>query len=177
MGEIYRKCHSGKRGCFPPRYYKIIRQQLLLLHAYPPPSLSLSVFLFFFFLSANPLSIIIYDCGQWWIIPESLYFFVLKSACGENIFLINEWTSGFNFTPAWQDFILGITYNILSKKNRVNNSLPLYGVNIFHSLRSEIHSILTPVEWKFTTQRVESRAVHSIFTPKEVITDVTPRDK
>ena len=43
----------------------------------------------------------------------------------------------------------------------------------FHSLRSEFHSILTPVEWKFTTQRVESRPVHSIFTPKEVITDVT----
>ena len=48
----------------------------------------------------------------------------------------------------------------------------IYGVKKFHSLRSEFHSILTPVEWKFTTQRVESRPVHSIFTPKEVITDV-----
>ena len=28
---------------------------------------------------------------------------------------------------------------------------------------------------KFTTQRVESRPVHSIFTPKEVITEVTPQ--
>ena len=43
----------------------------------------------------------------------------------------------------------------------------------FHSLRSEFHSILTPVERKFTTQRVESRPVQSIFTPKEVITDAT----
>ena len=49
----------------------------------------------------------------------------------------------------------------------------IYGVKKFHSLRSEFHSILTPAEWKFTTQRVESRPVHSIFTPKEVITDVT----
>ena len=49
----------------------------------------------------------------------------------------------------------------------------IYGVKKFHSLRSEFHSILTPVEWKFTIQRVESRPVHSIFTPKVVITDVT----
>ena len=40
---------------------------------------------------------------------------------------------------------------------------------------SEFHSILTPVEWKFTTQRVESRPVHSILTPKEVFTEVTPQ--
>ena len=51
----------------------------------------------------------------------------------------------------------------------------IYGVKKFHSLRSEFHSILTPVEWKFTTQRVESRPVHSICTPKEVITEVTPQ--
>ena len=49
----------------------------------------------------------------------------------------------------------------------------IYGVKRFHSLRSEFHWILTPVEWKFTTQRVKSRPVHSIFTPKEVITDIT----
>ena len=55
----------------------------------------------------------------------------------------------------------------------MNNSLHLYGVKRFQSLRSEFHSILTPVEWKFSTQRVKSRPVHSIFTPKEVITDVT----
>ena len=60
-----------------------------------------------------------------------------------------------------------------TKKNQVNNSLHLYEVKKFHSLRSEFHSILTPVEWKFTTQRGESRSVHSMFTPKEVITDVT----
>ena len=42
-----------------------------------------------------------------------------------------------------------------------------------HSLRREFHSILTPEEWKVTTQREESRPVHSIFTPKELITDVT----
>ena len=48
-------------------------------------------------------------------------------------------------------------------KNRVNISLHLYGVKKFHSL-SEFLSIPTPVEWKFTTQRVESRLVHSIFT-------------
>ena len=41
----------------------------------------------------------------------------------------------------------------------------------FHLLRSELHSILTPVEWTFTTQRVESRPVHSIFTPKEVLSE------
>ena len=35
------------------------------------------------------------------------------------------------------------------------------------------HSILTPVEWKFTTQWVKSCPVHSIFPPKEVITNVT----
>ena len=40
-------------------------------------------------------------------------------------------------------------------------------------LLSEFHSILTPVEWKFTTQRMKSRPVHLIFTPKEVTTDVT----
>ena len=41
-----------------------------------------------------------------------------------------------------------------------------YGVKKYHWLRSEFHSILTPVEWKFTTQRVESHSVHSILTPK-----------
>ena len=51
----------------------------------------------------------------------------------------------------------------------------VYGVKRFHSLRSEFHSILTLVEWKCSSQRVESRPVHSIFTPKEVITDVTPQ--
>ena len=30
----------------------------------------------------------------------------------------------------------------------------MYGVKKFHSLRSEFHSILTPVEWRVTTQRV-----------------------
>ena len=61
---------------------------------------------------------------------------------------------------------------ILSKKFEwiIHSS---YGVNRFLSLKSEFHSILTLVEWKFTTQRVKSRPVHSIFTPKEVITDVT----
>ena len=39
-------------------------------------------------------------------------------------------------------------------------------MKIFHSLRSEFHSILTLVEWTFTTQGVKSRPVHSIFTPK-----------
>ena len=33
-----------------------------------------------------------------------------------------------------------------SLKNRVNNSLHLYGVKKFHSLRNEFHSILNPVE-------------------------------
>ena len=53
----------------------------------------------------------------------------------------------------------------------------IYGVMKIHSLRSAFQSILTPVEWKFTIQRVESRPVHSIFTPKEVITEpeVTPQ--
>ena len=48
----------------------------------------------------------------------------------------------------------------------------IYGVKKCHSL-SEFHSILTPVEWIFTTERVEFRPVHSIFSPKEVIIDVT----
>ena len=37
-------------------------------------------------------------------------------------------------------------YVITLFKNRVNNSLHLYGVKKFHSLRSEFHFILTPVE-------------------------------
>ena len=69
------------------------------------------------------------------------------------------------------------------QQNRVNNSLHLWSEDIslveewffFHSLRSEFHSILIPVEWKFTTQRVESRPVYSIFSPKDVITEVTPQ--
>ena len=64
--------------------------------------------------------------------------------------------------------------HLLSKKKIEWIIHSIYGVKKFHSLRSEFHSILTPVEWKFTTQRVESRPVHSIFTPKEGITDVTP---
>ena len=58
----------------------------------------------------------------------------------------------------------GVPDYFISKKNQVKK---------FHSLRSEFHSLLTPIEWKFTTQGVESRPVHSIFTPKEVITAVT----
>ena len=38
---------------------------------------------------------------------------------------------------------------------------------------SDFHSILTPVEWKFTTQQVKSRPVYFKFAPKEVTTDVT----
>ena len=52
----------------------------------------------------------------------------------------------------------------------------IYGVKKFHPVRSEFHSILTPVEWSFTTQWVEYRPVHSIFSPKEMITEVTPRE-
>ena len=52
-------------------------------------------------------------------------------------------------------------------------TLMIYVVKTFHLLRSEFHSTLTPVEWTFTTQRVEYRPVHSMFiTLKEVITDV-----
>ena len=41
----------------------------------------------------------------------------------------------------------------LSKKvERIINIHP-WSEEIFHSLSSEFHSILTPVEWKFTTQR------------------------
>ena len=60
--------------------------------------------------------------------------------------------------------------SLLSKKKYIEWMIhSIYGVKKFHSLRSEYHSILTPVEWKFTSQWVESRLVHSIFTPKEVI--------
>ena len=57
-------------------------------------------------------------------------------------------------------------------KNSSEQFTPSMEWRDFHSLSSEFHSILTPEEWQFTTQRVESRPVHSIFTPKEVITDV-----
>ena len=67
----------------------------------------------------------------------------------------------------------GSKKDVISKRKIEWIIYSIYGVKIFHSLRSEFHSILTPVEWKFTTQRVKSRPVHSIFIPKEVITDVT----
>ena len=53
---------------------------------------------------------------------------------------------------------------------------------IIHSIWSEEISLVeegssldsnSSIEWKFTTQQVESRPVHAIFTPKEVITEVT----
>ena len=54
----------------------------------------------------------------------------------------------------------------------ISYSLKIKWSEEIHSFSSEFHSILTPGEWKFTTQRVKSRPVHLIFTPKEVITDV-----
>ena len=65
----------------------------------------------------------------------------------------------------------GYCAHVYSKKKIEWIIHSIYGVKRFHSL-SEFHSILTPVEWKLTTQRVKSRPVHLIFTPKEV-TDVT----
>ena len=63
---------------------------------------------------------------------------------------------------------------ILSQ-NQVNNSLHLWSEEISFVeewIICEFHSILTPVERNpVTTQRVESRPVHSIFTPKEVVSD------
>ena len=53
----------------------------------------------------------------------------------------------------WQHYTNKLSL-LSEKEGRVNNLLHLW---------SEIHSILTPVEWKFTTQRVESRPAHSIF--------------
>ena len=54
----------------------------------------------------------------------------------------------------------------------MNNSLHLWSEEIpFVEERISLDSNSSSV--KFTTQRVESRPVHSIFTPKEVITDVT----
>ena len=58
----------------------------------------------------------------------------------------------------------GTAYFLLKKVEWLIHSI--YGVKKFHSLSSKFHSILTPEEWKFTTQQVESRLVHSIFTPK-----------
>ena len=73
-----------------------------------------------------------------------------------------------------QSRILFVYLGLLSIKKKVKwIILSIYGVKRSHSLRSELHSNCTPVEWKFTTQRGKSRPVHSIFTPKEVITDVT----
>ena len=40
----------------------------------------------------------------------------------------------------------------------------IFGVKRFHSLRITFHSILTPVEWKFTTQRAKSRPGNSIYS-------------
>ena len=48
----------------------------------------------------------------------------------------------------------------------------IYGVKKLHRLSSEFHSILTPGDCKFTSQLVECRWVYSIFTLKEVTTDV-----
>ena len=63
----------------------------------------------------------------------------------------------------------------IKKKNRVNNSLHLWSEEI--SLVEEWISLdsNSSIEWKFTTQRVEFRPVYSIFTPKELITEVTPQ--
>ena len=76
-------------------------------------------------------------------------------------------------------FRLWVIYIVFSIKNIKKIAWIIYsifGVKKFYSLRSEFHSILTPEEWKFPIQRVESRPVHSIFTPKEVITEITPRE-
>ena len=62
--------------------------------------------------------------------------------------------------------------DLLSLKSRVNNSLHLWSEEI--SLVEEWISLdSNSSRVKFTTQWVESRPGHSIFTPKEVITDVT----
>ena len=89
-----------------------------------------------------------------------------------------NWGGGLHFVTDSSDrsypthsFFIFIKYSLKQSSELFNPSM--YGVKKFHSLRSEFHSILTPVEWKCTTQRVKSRPVHSIFTPKEVITDVT----
>ena len=59
-------------------------------------------------------------------------------------------------------------------KNRVNNSLHLRSEEI--SFVEEWISLdSTSRRVKFTTQRVESRPVHSIFTPKEVISDINTK--
>ena len=44
----------------------------------------------------------------------------------------------------------------------------IHWVKKIHSFRNKFHSILTPAEWKFINQRVESRPIHSIFTLKYV---------
>ena len=55
----------------------------------------------------------------------------------------------------------------------MNNSLHLWSEEISFVEEWITIDSYSSIEWKCTTQRVESRPVHSIFTPKEVITDVT----
>ena len=63
---------------------------------------------------------------------------------------------------------------ILSTKKLVNSSLHPWSEEI--SLVEEWISLDSKSSGvKFTSQRVESRPVHSLFTPNEVITDVTPQ--
>ena len=77
------------------------------------------------------------------------------------------------FPPSLSPFLQKFLYSLKKKKKKVEWIIhSIYGVKRLHSLRSEFHSILTPVEWEFTTQRVKFRPVHSIFTPKEVVTDL-----
>ena len=65
-------------------------------------------------------------------------------------------------SPSSGRLLLNLKIILLSKKFEwIIHSI--YGMKKFHSLRSEFHSILTPVEWIFCTQRVESRPVHSII--------------
>ena len=96
------------------------------------------------------------------------------SICIVNFYVIAKYFS------LWATTLQSFTINHNNNNNNNNNNKittlfkkkiewiihSIYGVKKFHSLRSEFHSILTPVEWKFTTQRVESCPVHSIFTPK-----------
>ena len=91
-----------------------------------------------------------------------------------------SWATSVFHISAWLMPFIGYThacYSLLLSKKKEWIIHSIYGVKRFHSLRSEFHSILTLVEWKFTTQQAESRPVHSIFTPKEVITEVTQWQK
>ena len=145
----------------------------------------------------NPVVLYMQERSQYKF-PWSWFWSRTKDLCADlasSVSLFGLYTFSYSKTVSliyqrsrapWNFFyhVYGISFGIrkntwivlLSKKIKwISHSI--YGVTKIHSLRSEFHSILTTVEWKFSTQQAESRPVHLIFTPKEVITGSDLSDK